>query len=141
MDGPHGGWSPPVSCNDNSLNDRGQVSRPRQGPGQLAVVPGHNFKVSPLIRVHGVQIGARQLGSLFCCRGDSRWLTPETRNDYRKGTRMPVVGSKAADVFAFGMLRWRSSPVLYRLKNGRMRWSCSASRKGGDWGCRGTIRR
>ena len=36
--------------------------------------------------------------------GTSRWLAPEIVNPPRKGGNMPVWESKAADVFAFGML-------------------------------------
>ena len=36
--------------------------------------------------------------------GASRWLAPELMRRSRKGSRMPVAESKAADVFAFGML-------------------------------------
>jgi len=35
--------------------------------------------------------------------GTSRWLAPEIINPTRKGTTMPTMESKAADVFAFGM--------------------------------------
>jgi len=36
--------------------------------------------------------------------GTSRWLAPELITPARKGSNMPVMESKAADVFAFGML-------------------------------------
>ena len=35
--------------------------------------------------------------------GSSRWLAPEIITPVRKGSNMPVMESKAADVFAFGM--------------------------------------
>ena len=35
--------------------------------------------------------------------GTSRWLVPETITPARKGGTMPAMGSKVADVFAFGM--------------------------------------
>ena len=35
--------------------------------------------------------------------GTSRWLAPEIINPARKGTGMPVMESKAADVFSFAM--------------------------------------
>ena len=36
--------------------------------------------------------------------GASRWLAPELITPTRKGAGMPVMETKAADVFAFGML-------------------------------------